>query len=124
MMRRAILCALRESAFSAQGHLCFYCQHPMWRRGVKVFAAVHGISRDRARMFQLTAEHLTAQMDGGRTTASNIVAACSYCNHGRHALFPGSAPDPETYLTFVLLSVAARLWHGNEGGCEQPLENR
>lgn len=111
MTRNAKLRALRESAFSAQGHLCFYCLHPMWRQGVKAFAAKHGISRDQARMFRLTAEHLTAQMDGGRASASNIVAACGYCNHGRHALFPAVAPDPETYSTFVLLSVAAGFWH-------------
>ena len=83
----------------------------MWRESAKAFAVEHGISRDQARMFRLTAEHLTAQMDGGRTVASNIVAACRYCNHGRHALFPNGAPDPETYLAFVLLSVAAGLWH-------------
>ena len=46
----------------------------MWRQGVKAFAAEHGISHDKARMFRLTAEHLIAQMDGGRTIASNIVA--------------------------------------------------
>lgn len=84
----------------------------MWRTNAKAFAAAHGISRDRVRMFRLTAEHLAAQMDGGRTLASNIVAACGYCNHGRHALFPGAAPDPDTYSTFVLLSVAAGVWHG------------
>lgn len=84
----------------------------MWRANAKAFVAAHGISRDQARIFRLTAEHLTAQMDGGGTSASNIVAACLYCNHGRHALFPGAAPDPETYSSFVLLSVAAGFWHG------------
>ena len=112
MTRKAKLRALRESASSAQGHLCFYCRHPMWREGAKAFAAEHGISRGQARMFRLTAEHLTAQMEGGRTIASNIVAACRYCNHGRHALFLDGAPDPETYSVFVLLSVAAGFWHG------------
>lgn len=112
MMHRANLCALRERASSAQGHLCFYCRHLMWRNGVQAFAAAHGISRAQAEMFQLTAEHLVALMDGGPTIASNIVAACRFCNHGRHALFPGAPPDPETYSSFVLLSVAAGLWHG------------
>ena len=116
MTHRANLRALRESAFSAQGHLCFYCLHPMWRENAKAFAAEHGISRERARMFRLTAEHLAAQMEGGRTIASNIVAACQFCNHGRHALFPYAAPDPETYSAFVLLCVAAGLWHGKVVG--------
>ena len=89
----------------------------MWRRGVKAFAAEHGISHEQAQMFQLTAEHLIAQIDDGRTVASNIVAACRYCNHGRHALFTGLAPDPETYSILVLLSVAAGLWHGQ--GCQR-----
>lgn len=111
MTHRANLRALRESAFSAQGHLCFYCLHPMWRADAKAFAAAHGISRSQARMFRMTAEHLTAQVDGGRSIASNIVAACGFCNHGRHALFSKPAPDPETYSVFVLLSVAAGVWH-------------
>ena len=109
---------LRERAFSVQGHLCFYCRHPMWRRGMEALAVEHGISPDHARMFFVTAEHLIARENRGRTNASNIVAACHYCNkgrhdaHNRHALFDGSAPDFETYATFVLLSVAAGLWHG------------
>lgn len=79
------------------------------------FAARHFISRGIAHLFKVTAEHLIAQMDGGGTDASNIVAACHYCNHGRHALFSGIAPNPDTYATFVLLNVAAGLWH-REGG--------
>lgn len=86
----------------------------MWRKGEKAFTAAHGISGEQVHMFRLTAEHLTAQMDGGRDIASNIVAACRFCNHGRHALFPGAAPDPETYSSFVLLSAAAGLWHGKD----------
>ena len=116
MTHRAKLCALRESAFSAQGHLCFYCRHPMWRKGAQAFAVAHGISCEQAELFRLTAEHLTAQMDDGPTIASNIVAACRFCNQGRHALFPSAAPDPETYSSFVLLSVAAGLWHGKDDG--------
>ena len=60
-------------------------------------------------------------MDGGRTIASNIVAACHCCNHGRHAQFPLTAPDPEIYSVFVLVNVAAALWHDKDfaKGCPQ-----
>ncbi|MEJ1128404.1 HNH endonuclease [Variovorax sp. CCNWLW225] len=63
----------------------------------------------------VTAEHLVARIDSGKNTRSNIVAACRRCNALRHEMFPGAAPDPETYQAFVLLMRAAGLW-GNEAG--------
>ena len=89
-MRVHHLPTLRRHACRAQGGVCFYCHRPMGR--------------------EVTAEHLRARMDGGSHTLENIVAACRYCNHQRHALFSGQAPDPQTYETFVLLMVAAGLW--------------
>ena len=80
---------LRRGACAAQGGLCFYCHQRMGR--------------------DITAEHLVARMDGGKNTRDNIVAACRRCNAARHALFPGAAPDPETYQGFVLLVAAAGL---------------
>ncbi|WP_244883481.1 HNH endonuclease [Variovorax paradoxus] len=62
----------------------------------------------------MTAEHLHAQCDGGQDTPANIVAACAFCNNQRHAMFP-KAPDAQTYETFVLLCVAAGLWHQHAG---------
>lgn len=92
---RTRLSILRHHACHAQGGVCFYCHRPMGRLA--------------------TAEHLKARMDGGRDTRENIVAACRHCNHQRHALFPGQAPDPETYQAYVLLSVASGLWDEPKG---------
>ncbi|MBJ2155250.1 HNH endonuclease [Variovorax sp. IB41] len=80
---------LRHRACQEQGGRCFYCLLPMGRN--------------------VTAEHLVARMDGGKDTRDNIVAAHQRCNESRHALFPGAAPDPETYQCFVLLMAAAGL---------------
>jgi len=82
--------SLRRRACREQGGRCFYCLRPMGRN--------------------VTAEHLVARMDGGKDTASNIVAACRRCNEARHALVPGAAPDPETHQGFMLLMVAAGLY--------------
>lgn len=81
---------LRRKACAAQGGLCFYCLQRMGR--------------------DATAEHLAARMDGGKDVPGNVVAACRDCNAGRHALFPGGAPDPETYQAFVLLMRASGQW--------------
>lgn len=81
--------SLRRRACREQDGRCFYCLQPM----------THDV----------TAEHLVARMDGGKDTRGNIVAACRRCNESRHALFPGVAPDPETYQSFVLLMAAAGL---------------
>jgi len=59
---------------------------------------------------EVTAEHLKARMDGGGDAHENVVAACRYCNHQRHARFGPNAPDPSTYGFYVLLMLAAGLW--------------
>jgi 5-methylcytosine-specific restriction endonuclease McrA len=94
-MRASHLQKLRARSCCTQGGVCFYCHRPMGK--------------------DVTAEHLVARMDGGKNTRGNIVAACGRCNALRHGMFPGAAPDPETYQTFVLLMRAAGLW-GNEAG--------
>lgn len=95
-MRASHLQKLRARSCSMQGGICFYCRLPM---GADV-----------------TAEHLVARMDGGKNTRSNIVAACRRCNALRHGLFPGAAPDPETYQAYVLLMRMAGLWGGESAG--------
>jgi 5-methylcytosine-specific restriction endonuclease McrA len=87
----------------------------MWLAKPGAFAKRHGIPVHRVDLFQLTAEHLHAHRDGGQDTPANIVAACAFCNHQRHAMFPKAAPDPQTYETYVLLNVAAGLWHKQAG---------
>lgn len=63
----------------------------MWESDPESFARHHGISSATAKRFQCTAEHLVARQDGGKDTAANIVAACAYCNHGRHKCQPAAA---------------------------------
>jgi len=74
----------RLDAFHKQGGRCYYCKSLMWLKNRKKFAKKHTVSKSEAKRFQCTAEHLTARSDGGTNEASNIVAACLFCNHTRH----------------------------------------
>lgn len=56
----------------------------MWLADPQPFMARFGLSSKQARFFQCTAEHLTAQCEGGNNTLANIAAACFHCNHTRH----------------------------------------
>ena len=56
----------------------------MWLDDITSFAAEHRLTHRQARQRQCTAEHLVARCDGGKNTASNIVAACRECNSTRH----------------------------------------
>ncbi|MBB4224921.1 hypothetical protein [Variovorax guangxiensis] len=47
--------------------------------------------------------------------ATSFALATAFCNNQRHAMFPKAAPDAQTYETFVLLCVAAGLWHQHAG---------
>lgn len=74
----------RRSAFVRQGGMCHYCGCPMWLDGPP------GPS-----FLCCTAEHLRARCDGGGNGASNIVAACWFCNRTRHRC--KQPLDPEAY---------------------------
>jgi 5-methylcytosine-specific restriction endonuclease McrA len=63
----------RDRAFKVQQGLCYYCDEPMNPRTDR---------QDDPKM--VTAEHLVPKKNGGRNVASNIVAACRYCNNVRH----------------------------------------
>lgn len=77
--------SIRRKKFKAQNGLCFYCRAPMWEPdGFDVFVRTHGLSRKAAAFFRSTAEHLHPRSDGGKDQASNIVAACLFCNFTRH----------------------------------------
>ena len=83
-MNRKLLKRLRADAFARQNGLCFYCGQPMWLDDCAAFAREYGLTLRQARRRQCTAEHLIARKDGGRESASNIVAACRGCNQTRH----------------------------------------
>lgn len=62
-----------------------------------------------ARRLQCTAEHLVPRSDGGRESATNIVAACAHCNHTRHR--QKRPPEPPQYRAQVRRRVALGGWH-------------
>lgn len=89
----------RTRAAVTQEHHCYYCGLPMWDHDPAAFAAVHSLTNRQARLLRCTAEHLQARSDGGSDSASNVVAACSYCNGHRH--FVGRPLDPAQYRDYV-----------------------
>lgn len=88
MSARKSLAIPRAQAFKAQGGRCFYCHLPMWQANPEHFAARHGLTVEQVARLQCTGEHLVPHKDGGGAGSSNIVAACWFCNQGRHRLGP------------------------------------
>jgi 5-methylcytosine-specific restriction endonuclease McrA len=81
----------------------------MWEKNPTEFISSHGISKRLARLCQCTAEHLIARQDGGRNVKQNIVAACAYCNQGRHK--KKMAPSPEAMRQDVQWRLSRGLWN-------------
>lgn len=79
-----LLMHLRERAFQIQQGRCSYCRQPMWLQDCPSFARRLTLTQRQAPPLRCTAEHLVARCDGGRNAASNIAAACTHCNQGRH----------------------------------------
>lgn len=101
----------RRHALSIQQGRCFYCDLPIWERDGKALLHRLGVPRKLARYLRCTAEHLQARQDGGRDIPENIVAACFWCNHQRHAGGHGPAPCPETYRAKVRRHIERHEWH-------------
>ncbi|MBU1566687.1 MAG: restriction endonuclease [Proteobacteria bacterium] len=83
-MTSQIVIKNRHKAFQNQADRCYYCGSMMWLDNREDFAAKQNISIAEAARFKCTAEHLEARCDGGDNSQSNIVAACLFCNSGRH----------------------------------------
>lgn len=99
----------RRQAFEQQSHRCYYCGFEMWENDPVRFASAHKITLRQAQLFMCTAEHLEARMDGGSNTPSNIVAACAFCNHGRHKI--KNPPEPDEMRRYVEKRLAKGLWN-------------
>jgi hypothetical protein len=112
--KRKRLIQLRRQAFLSQNCQCFYCRLLMWEQGGKQLAKRMGIPIRLARYLRCTAEHLRPQANGGPDTPENVVAACAWCNHERHAHQPNDAPDPLTYRAQVADYMALGGWHPAE----------
>lgn len=99
----------RLKAFNLQQGRCIYCELPMWSDDPEAFAKKYKITTKQAKPFQCTAEHLLARQDGGKDHASNIVAACHYCNQKRHKC--KSPKDPISYKQYVTNRLEKGKWN-------------
>lgn len=99
----------RLRAFAHQSGRCYYCGMSMWTNNPAWFANQHGLTLKQAKRFQCTGEHLTARQDGGSSARSNIVAACLFCNRGRHR--QKSPLSPDRYREMVRNRMASGKWH-------------
>lgn len=104
------LAKIREIKIRLQSGLCHYCGQPMWEDDLDVFRKRHGLTRKQAARLRCTAEHLTARCEGGRDTLDNIVAACHFCNTGRHKR--RNPPPPGCYAALVRKRMEHGKWHG------------
>lgn len=101
---------LNRAKYHSQGGRCHYCGQPMWIEQPDEFCREFRLTVRRAAHFQSTAEHLVAQCDGGRDEASNIVAACRFCNGRRHR---SKKPlSPLDYQKKVRRRLLDGKWHG------------
>lgn len=104
-MSKKRLRSLRAAKFESQSGRCFYCDLPMW-----LWCPTElGLRPRSAAPFQCTAEHLVPKQDGGKDTASNVVAAHACCNHRRHQRL-GPAPSPESFRALVQRRVIRGKW--------------
>lgn len=99
---------VRLLAAQHQKYRCFYCNLPMWSANPEPFAIKYGLTMAQARQLQCTAEHLNPKSLGGVNSKSNIVAACWYCNHKRHART--QLLDPYTYRQLVQQRISKGRW--------------
>lgn len=109
MPTRKSLARPRAFAYDRQSGLCFYCGCPMWSDDPNEFTAKYGITLKQAKALQCTGEHLEAHKDGGTAIQSNIVAACRFCNQGRHKR--NAAPLPDRYKQLVCSRMRKMRWH-------------
>lgn len=109
---RKSLAKPRAHAFKVQGGRCFYCRYLMWQANPEYFAARHGLTMKQVARLQCTGEHLVAHKDGGGAGRDNIVAACWFCNRGRHAR--KADLSPEQFAAHVRKQLGKGTWHPPE----------
>ena len=100
----------RSHAFLKQNGLCFYCKQPMWDKNPSELSSKYELPLSKLKILKCTGEHLIAFKDGGRSTKSNIVAACLYCNQQRH--YRKTNPTPKQYESMVQYRMSRDRWHG------------
>ncbi len=96
---------IRRMKMLAQGGRCYYCGLPMWDESVDPRLPTICRPERLPMSLRCTAEHLVARSEGGSNFAENIVAACLYCNCGRHRR--KCPPPPEAFRSHVQKRMAA-----------------
>lgn len=123
LLPMAKLAKLRIRSAVAQQGCCYYCGLKMIDPAVPQCITPADV-RPRWRKFLMcTAEHLRARRDGGGDVASNVVAACAWCNSRRHLGREDRAPDPFAYRDRVRKLMAKQRWHPTVA-CMASHENR
>lgn len=107
--RRQSLAKPRSLAFANQNGRCFYCGQSMCQDSLDEFARKHHLTAKQARWLQCTGEHLVPHKSGGEASSSNIVAACFFCNHMRHAR--KKELSPEEFRLLVTKRMDRGAWH-------------
>ena len=100
---------LKRKAAQRQNWCCYYCDMPMWDDDLDQFVIRHRLTKRSAQTLKCTAEHLTAQCEGGKDRATNIVAACLICNRRRHQTSKPKAPDD--YRRHIQRLIRKGKWH-------------
>lgn len=100
---------IRVRKFKLQNGRCHYCELPMWESDEQRLNLEKLVGKRRVRWLRSTAEHLHARCDGGRDTASNIVAAGAFCNQQRHRKSKPLPPKDHARRTRRLVSSGK--WH-------------
>ena len=83
----------------------------MWLNDSEELLDQFNISKNQSLMFQCTGEHLIPHSKGGSAKSENIVAACRFCNQGRHK--SKVALSPEKFRKYVLARLARKRWNYN-----------
>lgn len=99
---------LRGRAYKQQGGRCYYCCVRMWQASPSELGIEH-LCTSASGDVRSTAEHLVPKCDGGLDAATNIVAACARCNHGRHKR--RRVLDPQAFRVLVRRRIACGRWH-------------
>lgn len=102
------LASLRQRAFIRQSGLCYYCGRRMWERDPHEFMMKFQLSGTAAALLACTAEHLQPKSVGGKASASNIVAACRFCNQTRHRA--RNVLPPFRYRVYVQTRIRRGAW--------------
>lgn len=100
----------RDHSFKAQQGRCYYCDCQMWMDDDLGFCQRYSLTKAQAVSFRCTAEHIVAKCEGGKDSATNIAAACAWCNKLRHAR--KQAMQPTQFRNHVARRIRRGGWHG------------